>query len=328
MVAQGGSVMTVQGGSAMTVQGGSKTRPPRPRITLSLRNKLLFYVFTSPFIVGSVLFFIVPFFQSIVFSLSDLTVTTEGYVLKPLGIANYNAALFVNPKFVRTFVEQTLRTLMDAPFILVFSFFCAVLLNQRFRGRTLARVIFFLPVILGSGVLLVIESGQRTGQIDYMMNMLYSQTKLGLLSSESLRNFLAEVRLPQGLLNAVMDAVDHVPKIVRMSGIQILIFLAGLQSVSPSLYEAAEVEGATRWESFWLVTLPMVSPLVVTCLVYTIIDTLMAGDNSLITLIQRTAFGGEGIGVAMAMAIMYFASVAVILGVATAVTSPWVFYHD
>jgi len=297
-------------------------------LTISLRNKLLFYVFTLPFTVGFILFFLIPFGQAIVFSLNDLAVTNDGYVLESVGLSNYREALFVNPKFVRTFVEQTVKTLMEVPFILVFSFFSAVLLNQRFRGRTLARVIFFLPVILGSGILLVLESGQRTGHIDYMMRMLYSETKLGLLSSDALKNFLMELRLPQGLLGAVISAVDHVPRIVRMSGIQILIFLAGLQSVSPSLYEAAEVEGATKWESFWLVTVPMVSPLVVTALVYTIIDTLMAGDNALITLIQRTAFGGEGIGVAMAMSIMYFASVAIILLMATAITSPWVFYHD
>ena len=118
MVAQGGSVMTVQGGSAMTVQGGSKTRPPRPRITLSLRNKLLFYVFTSPFIVGSVLFFIVPFFQSIVFSLSDLTVTTEGYVLKPLGMPTSTRRCVNRSSDVR---GADSRTLMDA-FILVSAF--------------------------------------------------------------------------------------------------------------------------------------------------------------------------------------------------------------
>jgi len=129
------------------------------RLGLERRRAFTGYIYVFPFIVGFALFFVRPFVQSVIFSLSELRVTQTGYVLKFVGLNNYHYALRVDPSFVRAFTETMVQTLTAIPAVLVLSFFAATLLNQEFRGRTLARVIFFLPVILGAGVL--VRMGQQ-----------------------------------------------------------------------------------------------------------------------------------------------------------------------
>lgn len=299
----------------------------KKKISLSLegRKSVTGYLFIMPFIVGFFLFFLYPFIQSVIFSLSELEITADGFNLHFIGLENYHYALFIHADFVRIFTETISRMLSDVPLILVFSFFAAVLLNQEFKGRMMARVIFFLPVILGAGIILRLE------QADYMTSLLEGGGIEGggtFLSGAALRNFLMQMRLPEGLLEYITEAVDRIPEIIRASGIQILIFLAGLQSIPPALYEAADVEGATGWESFWMITLPLMSPLILTNIVYTIIDSFTAAHNDLITLIRNTAFGGAGYGVSTAMSWMYFASIAIILAIAISIISKRVYYQE
>lgn len=294
------------------------------RLTLDSKRKLMFYVFTSPFIIGFLLFFLYPFIQSIIFSLNRLEIVQGGYRLNYIGLDNYRYSLLIDPKFTRTLVETIVRMLADVPLILIFSFFAAMILNQRFRGRLFVRLIFFLPVILSAGIILQME------QMDYITSIMQAgfDEVPGLFSSATLRNFLLQLRLPLGALEYIMDAVDRIPEIINASGIQILVFLAGLQSVPASLYEAATVEGATAWESFWMITLPMLSPLILTNIVYTVIDSFTSSTNQLVKLIQSTAFGGAGYGVSTAMAALYFTAVAVILAIMIKIVSRWVFYHE
>jgi len=294
------------------------------RLTLRQRNTMMFYVFTFPFLVGFILFFLYPMLQTAVFSLNELKLVKSGYELKPVGLANYNYALFVDPQFLRTFVGTVAKMLSDVPLILGFSFFAAVLLNQKFRGREVARLVFFLPVVMGAGIVARMEQG------DYMKQILQLSLEgtESVISGAALRGFLLHLRLPQDILEYVLDAIDRVADIVASSGIQILVFLAGLQSVPSSLYEAAEVEGSTAWESFWMITFPMLSPLILTNTVYTVIDSFTKGDNALVVLINKTAFTGVGYGVGTAMSLLYFLAVALILSVFYLVISKFVIYHD
>ena len=124
------------------------------------------------------------------------------------------------------------------------------------------------------------------------------------------------------------DSRGEYTEIIRASGIQVLIFLAGLQSIPRSIYEAADVEGATAWENFWLITLPMLSPLILTTVVYSIIDSFTSADNALVAMIRSTAFVGQGFGLSAAMSTVYFAAIFAILGLTIAVVSRWVFYHE
>ncbi|NLM96492.1 MAG: sugar ABC transporter permease [Halanaerobiaceae bacterium] len=295
----------------------------RFRVTVENRGKIGGYLFTLPFVVGFILFFLYPFVQSIIFSLNKLSLTTEGYELEFVRFDNYYYSIFTNTEFNQAFVETITEMVIDLPLILAFSFFAAILLNQKFKGRALARVIFFLPVIYSAGVVLKME------QNDFVTQLMKESNINFMFSGEALQVLLKQTKfLPDAMITYVLKAVDNIPVIIRSSGIQILVFLAGLQSIPVSVYEAAEVEGASGWESFWLITLPMISPLILTNIVYTVVDKLTRADNELVLLIKDTAFTGRGYGVSTAMATMYFAAIAVILGIIFKVFSRYVFYRE
>ncbi|MFW6256593.1 MAG: carbohydrate ABC transporter permease [Bacillota bacterium] len=198
-----------------------------------------------------------------------------------------------------------------------------MVLNQKFRGRAVSRAIFFLPVIMAAGIIFRLE------QHDYITEVMQQAQQGGYaFSGQALREFLIQVRLPESVLNYILEAVERIPEIVRSSGIQILIFLAGLQSIPGSMYEAARVEGATPWESFWMITLPMLSPLIMTNIVYTIVDSFTAGGNDLVEMIRSTSIGGAGYGIGMTMSIIYFMTIMVILVITMKIISGWVFYNE
>jgi ABC-type sugar transport system permease subunit len=296
------------------------------RFGLSLTSKMSMYgyVFTLPFIVGFILFFLYPMIQSVIFSVSDLVIRRGGYDLEYVGLSNYRYALFVDDKYVRVLVETLGKMLGDVGAVLIFSLFAASLLNSRFRGRTLVRVIFLLPVIFGSGVIMRIEEADYRNQILVMG----AEVGTGVFSREALAGFLMQIGIPETMLEYIVNAVYGIPRIIRASAIQILIFLAGFQSIPKSLYESADVEGATRWESFWKITFPLLSPLILTNIVYSIVDFFGSPRNEMIEKIRATAFGGAGYGVSTAMAFMYFALVSFLITVIVVVVSRWVFYQE
>lgn len=290
------------------------------KLSLKAQKSLLGLLFTLPFILGFGAFLAYPFFQSIVFSLSKLTIVSTGYVLDFVGLENYRHALFVDPRFRQVFLETTVTMLTQIPVILIFSFFAANLLNQRFPGRTLARVIFFLPVVMGAEITLKMQ------QADYMQQAM-SLSESGLIPLSILQSFLVNLKLPLGFVNFIFEAVNAVPVIIRSSGIQILIFLAALQSIPKSLYEAAHMEGATSWEAFWKITFPLISPLLLVNVVYTIVDSFTAPDNVLLDLIQDTAWSGAGFGVSTAMSWIYFIMIIVLLVLTMLFVSKGVHYE-
>ncbi|MFY9146899.1 MAG: sugar ABC transporter permease [Bacillota bacterium] len=294
------------------------------RLKKGHREALSGIVFTLPFTIGFILLFLRPFVQAIVFSFSRLNIGAGGYTLEFVGLGNYKNALFVQPEFVRTWVETTGMMIVNVPLILAFSFFSAILLNQPFKGRTVARVIYFLPVILASGIVLQLE------QDNYFIESLQDleETVSGFMSLETLGVFLMKLKLPARMLEFIMAAVQQAPVIIRNSGVQILVFLAGLQSIPPSLYEAAQVEGGTSWENFWNITFPMLSPLILTNIVYTIVDSLANPQNELVKLIRSSAFGPPGYGVSTAMAVLYFLGTFAVLLITIGIVSRWVFYHE
>jgi|SRR5690554_1058379 len=281
-------------------------------------------MFTLPFIIGFILFFLAPFIQSVIFSLNHLRIVTGGYELTFNNFDNFRHALMVDTSFLPTFTQTLLNMLLDVPAIIFFSFFAALLLNQKFKGRLIARSIFFLPVILSSGVIAGLEA------TDYMSNLMNeaANATAGFLAGPALTEFLLQMKIPRELLLYVVNVVERIPQIIRASGIQILIFLAGLQSISPSLYEAARVEGASPWQTFWMITIPVMSPTILANVVYSIIDSFLASNNELVGYIRSTAFGGAGFGIGTAMGVLYFAAIAVILAVVVGIISRYVVYQD
>lgn len=305
----------------------SRVQSQGPRISLSRKRKLVGFLFTLPFIVGFVLFFAYPFGQTIVYSVSTLSIHRTGYDLTYAGLSNYNYVLRVDPNYVRAVANTMVRLLTDIPLILAFSLFAAMILNQKFKGRMLARVIFFLPVIYGAGIILKMEANSYMDQL--LQSSQIGNVDTGFFSPESLERFFMDLKLPSWLLDYIIVAQNHFADIIKASGIQILIFLAGLQSISPSLYESAHVEGATGWESFWKVTFPMITPLIMTNTIYTIIQFFGAPSNQVQEIIGAITFqSAEGFGRSAAMTSVYVALILAVLAVVSAIVSRMVVYND
>ncbi len=199
-----------------------------------------------------------------------------GTLVDLLGLENYHHALLVDPTYTQLLVDEITKMAIHTVAILVVAFVIAILLNQEFKGRALVRAIFFLPVILSSGVLVNLETNNSLMQ--GMQEMISEQTPFTV--TDTMMEILRLTGLGGDLLDIIFDLIAEVYDIVMASGIQIIVFLSGLQNVPASLYEAADVEGCTKWESFWMITFPMVSPLLIVNIIYTIIDffTKMGGD--------------------------------------------------
>ena len=213
-----------------------------PRLTLRRKRAMWGYVFTAPFAIGFVLFFLAPMLQSIQFAFNELTMTASGFNLHNVGWENFRYVLQVDPDFLQIFTETTLGILIDIPAVIIFSFFAASLLNQRFRGRTIARVIFFMPVVLTAGVIYELEA-----QDIFHHMRAYVPGQDGFISgSQALIGLMFRLQIPRPLSSTSLRRLAASP-IINASAIPILI-LAGLRF--SSLYECAKIEGATGWESF------------------------------------------------------------------------------
>lgn len=297
-------------------------------LTLYGRKAVTGLAFITPLIIGLTVFFGIPLVQSFIFSISDIAVNSDGYTVNYIGFKNYHNIFFEHASFLRTFAYTIKNVCWNVPLILIFSFFVSTLLNQKFRGRMLARALFFLPVIVNCGIILKIEN------LDYMANSLFHSGAEGtamsnMLGGIHLSEYLLKLGIADSLIQYFTNALSAVYAIINASGVQILLLIAALQTIPESLYEASSMEGATRWENFWKITLPMISPYILVATVYTIIDSFLRIDRSenMAYLIDATA-GGMHYGLAAAMAWIYFITVAAILAAVTAIISRYVAYTD
>ncbi|MFC5651912.1 carbohydrate ABC transporter permease [Paenibacillus solisilvae] len=299
-------------------------------LKLSQKKSITGVLFLLPWLLGFLFLFASPLFQSIRFSFSKLEITPTGYSLTWMGLANFKEALFVNADFNRVLSDSVTSMIVSVPLVLFFSLFSATLINQKYRGRTIVRAIFFLPVILASGA---VASAEATSLMNSLMTSVTSgqASDLGLSSGQLSSSFnmgdlLIESGFNESFVDYLVGAVDRIYDIISHSGIQILIFLAGLQSIPSSMYEVAKIEGATGYQMFWKITFPMVSPLILTNVIYTIIDSF--SDNTMIQIIYDAAFKSLNFGLSSAMAWMYTTVVALILAVIGYFVSKKVFYNS
>lgn len=297
----------------------------RRRPSLERKKAMFGWLFIAPWLIGFLLLMAVPLVRSLLFSISHLSLTETGYKLSSVGFENYTKAFTVDPNFNRLLIEATMNMLANVPLIIFFSLFSAVLLSQKFRGRMLARAIFFLPVVLASGVIQGIDSSNYLAQ---MLGDVASSVEGNFsgLRSMGLRSLLIEMGMSGDIVFYLTSAVDRIYYIVAASGVQILIFLAGLQSISPSLYEASKIEGATGYEAFWKITFPMMTPLILTNTVYTVVDSFT--NNGVTGYIHRMAFRENNFGLSSAMSWAYFLIVSIMLGACVYFISKRVFYYD
>ncbi|QTE69656.1 sugar ABC transporter permease [Clostridiales bacterium] len=286
--------------------------------TMPARRARTGTLFILPFIIGFIFFMVRPLVMSLQMSLNEVNlIRGGGFTMTWNDFYNYHYALQTDPNYNQYLVDEISRMVINTIATLVLSFVIAVILNQKFKGRILCRIIFFLPVILSSGVLPGIES---SNEFYNMMTDIGNsvQNSSGVDIAASLQELLQVSGVAGEVFDVVFQMINAIYDIVMASGIQIIVFLSGLQSISPSLYEAADVEGCSAWESFWKITFPMVSPLLLVNCIYTIIDFFMKNDNRVIEKINDVMYGVRmDFGVASAMSWIYFGVALLFIGIST-----------
>lgn len=278
------------------------------------------YVFLIPWIIGTLVFFIYPFLQSVVFSFSDVTFDNQKVITKFVGLNVYKAVFIEDPTVFRMMLSSVGQTLLYTVCVLIMSIFLAIILNQNFVGRSFWRLIFCLPIIVSSGLVLEVFKNDLTFQAS-------TSDATTIFQSTVLSQLLLDMGIGDSIINVVVTAVNNIVDILWMSGVQILLFITGLQSVSPMLYEVCDVEGATAWQKFWNVTFPLLTPYIMLNVVYTIIDISTSTTNAVMKSISgyyRNVMYSRG----SAESVGYFLMILAILAIVAAIMSKRTFYID
>ena len=307
----------------------NKQKAPKKRKIASLdkRKARMGWVFVLPFVVGLICIYFPIIKDSIWFTFNHLQIIpTGGFTLEFVGIKNYREALFTDTNFIQTLVTGIGELIIDIPAILLFSLFMAVLLNQKMVGRGAFRAIFFLPVILATGFmtslgLMDTVGGVMSGGIDDGSG---GSAANDIVSALDFQVLFSNMKVGTELVQYVVQMINKIYSIVNRSGVQMLIFLSGLQSISPAIYEACKIDGASGWETFWKITFPMISPMILVNAVYTVIDAFTTESNTVMAYIQSSKMNDDVTG---AMSWIYFLIVILIIAVVAGIMSMFVFYQ-
>lgn len=292
---------------------------------LQKRKAISGYLFILPFILGFLTFMVKPFFQSLYMSFCNVDVSAGGFQNNFIGISNYVKAFTIDTEFNRLLVEEITRMGINSVAVMVFSFFVALIINQKFKGRALVRAIFFLPVILSSGVILGVEYDNEL--LSSVQEAIQENTN-GSSITGAIESILEATGMGTRAFQVVFDIVDGIYDVAITSGIQIIIFLSGLQTISANMYEAAQIEGCTAWESLWKITFPMISSLFLVNWIYTIVDFCMRSDNEVMEKISDEMIAQINYGFSSALAWIYFLIVIVIIGISSFIISKGVYYYE
>ena len=305
----------------------------RGSASLDKRKARAGYVFVLPFIISFIIIYLPIIIDSMTFSFNSIKIIPGGgYYLEFVGLQNYQAAFFEDPGFVQTLTTGIQQLIFDIPAIVIFSLFMAVLLNQKMIGRAAFRAIFFIPVILSTGIIESID--QENTFMTYMNSEEGMETGAGaggatqIISAMDFENLFATMKVGGELVEYVINLVNNIYNIINRSGVQMLIFLAGLQSISPAIYESCQIDGATTWETFWKITLPMISPMILVNAIYTVIDAFTSEANTVMRYISgvySNSSGGDVLSCAMSW--VYFLIVVLIILAVSGLLSAFVFYQ-
>ncbi|SFS05207.1 carbohydrate ABC transporter permease [Anaeromicropila populeti] len=275
-----------------------KLKPGR----LKKREGRVGYLFVLPWIIGTLLFVIYPLIQSFQYAFYKIKMTPKGRILTPVALKNYLDIWQRDVEFPTALTGYAINTLLAVPVIVVFALIIALLLNSKIRWKGLFRLVFFLPVIIASGPVMGQLAEQGAASIPAMnVTMIYQ---------------VLDQYLPGMLAQSITDLFSNMIMILWYSGVQILIFLAAVQKIDTSLYEAAKIDGSSLWEEFWKITLPTIKPMLLLNAVYTVIFLSNNEQNEIIVLIQSAMFDvSRGYGYASAMAWMYAIIVTILVAV-------------
>lgn len=235
------------------------------------------WLFISTWLIGVVLFFAIPVIQSIIYSFSQMTVNEGGIQTIFIGMKNYKYIIAEHTDYLNWLRKSVTNFLYSLPIIVLLSLVLALLLNQKFKGRLFFRALYFMPVIIASGVVIEIISGMTTGDISESS---VSESVSGGMFS--VQDVIAVLDLPSEIAEYVQKIISNIFDLIWSSGIQTVLFIAGLQPIPSSLYEASRVEGATKWEEFWFITFPMLSNVTLLVMVYTMVELFISNRNVMI----------------------------------------------
>ena len=325
-----------RGGVKKRLTEQEEARKKRSKISLLERRALSGWLFALPFVIGILFVYAPIIFTSLQVTFSDIA--TDGSMTF-IGFKHYQHILSgEDPWFHITIWDGLEDLILQIPAIVIFALFMAIILNQKMTGRAAFRAIFFLPVILSTGIIDRLNSDDTfgnaisgsTGSIDTNTG----EESGGIVSALDIQQLLGGIKLGSGLVEYVTTLVNNIFDIVSRSGVQMLIFLSGLQSISPAIYESCQVEGASAWETFWKITLPMISPMILVNAVYTVIDLFTCYDNKVMQLMQQALnHGGEykgdlgGPSIAGAMAWVYIGIVLLFILIVALILKTFVFYQ-
>ena len=298
-------------------------------LSLSNRRSLFGYVFISPFIIGFIFLVMSPLLLYFTMAFNKISAGESGINLTFVKWQNYIDVLFEQQTFLQDSVSSLSQLLIMSLSILTFSFFIAIILNQKFVGRGLARTIFFLPVLVASGAAALSQNDTLSNSAITLITggSSSSASHIGTTVAQVILNMLG-LNFQSSFFSVVSTIMNQFYQITMMSGVQILIFLAALQTISPSLYEASSVEGATSWENFWKITFPMLSPMILVNAVYTIIDYMSSTSNGVVNEIYKYSVDGTKYGISSAMGTIYYGMVYMILIILFIVVSKFIVYEN
>ena len=306
------------------------------KISYERKKSLYGYGFIALWAIGTLWLFVLPVITSLWYSLSSTQLfakddallhgmTTAGIYTEWNDFGNYIKAFTSDTNFLPKLTASLADIGPKSIVILIFSLFIAVILNQKFRGRTLARSIFFLPVLIATGPVISVINGDMASQGISEASQFSTLFKTDLVSE--LMEFIGIYNINQTFTEVIKDITSDVLNLVWNSGIQILIFLSALQTIPPSAKEAAAMEGATSWEFFWKITFPYISPMILSNLVYTIIDAFVSTDNEVMEYVLNLSRDWE-YGYSAALAWIYFAIIGACLALITVLVNKFVFYEN
>lgn len=289
-------------------KNGQKKR--KKHLTFEKRRSLTGYLFLAPWLFGGIFLLAFPLLFSFALSFSELQNYTT-YAMEWVGFENYKRAFFGDINYITCITWVLQKTIYDTPIITVFSLIVAIIISREIKGKGFFRSIFFLPVLLGGGFVMqqLLEQGVANSALEATRD---------LLLSPQIQSYL-----PAEVFDTLTDFLNSITSLMWNSGVQIILFLIGIQKIPQELYEAARVDSATEWEIFWKITLPMISPIILLVIVYTIISA-NAEYGPVISYIMWQGFDMSEFEYAAAMGWSFFAVMLVIIGLVFLLMKPFI----
>lgn len=277
----------------------------RVRSLESVRNRAG-YTFVAHWAIGLVLFFIVPLISSIWYAFNNVSIKPGEIVTEWVGIEYFKELITVDPDYVTNLRDSIGMMFYSLPIIIALSLILAVLLNQSFKGRTVFRMIFFLPIIIANSVVMTMLNS------DIVTMPLFSSGT----GSDSLINYaeiISGLGIPEQISPILTFLLSNTINLIWKCGVQTILFLAGLQSISASMYEVSKIEGANKWEEFWLITVPSLRHIISLVMIYTMIELFVSMDNKLVAVAYDKMLA-QSYGISSAMIWIYFVIVLALIG--------------